>query len=351
MTYLTIIYQFATSLVLIFSFYFVLYMPFSLKRARRINMENHTMCRFAVLIPARNEEGNIERTINSLKEIDYPLDLLKIYFILDNSDDSTKDIILNNSVKNVVCCEKKDKICGKARALNWFLKEYRDEIKVFDAITVFDADNHIDDKFFNKLSARLSRGEKIIQGNTMALKVEGNASSIINYVTIEVVNFLREQCKSNAGLSCRLRGHGMCFTTDLLDEIVFDTESITEDFQLTIDLIMKGFKVIWAPECIVYSRFPEKVQNLTKQRLRWTRGRVDTYKKNISKILRRLFEKINWINLDLFFELSLPPLSVTTNIYKFNHRCNLDAVGQVCTFLSFRCLSANSYNYLQLFRN
>jgi len=310
MNYFIVICQIIVSLLLLFSFYFICYLPFSFRKTRTIKSKSSKLYEFAVLIPAKNEENSIARTIESLRTLDYPQKLLKIFFILDNSDDRTKEIILNADMENIVCCEKNDNVSGKAKALNWFFKEYRNEITRVDAITIFDADNKIDEKFFLRMVERLNTGERIIQANARAIKIEGDAFSAINFLNIEVVNFLREQCKSKAGLSCRLRGHGMCFRVDLLDEIVFDNESITEDAQLTIDLIMKGYKAVWAQECIVYSGFPDEIEKLTRQRLRWTRGRVDIYKKNVLKILMRLFEKRDWSSVDLFFELLLQPLSL-----------------------------------------
>lgn len=110
----------------------------------------------------------------------------------------------------------------------------------------------------------------------------------------------------------------MCFAKDLIDNVSFDNESINEDTELTFELIIKGFRIIWAKECIVYSNFPEEIRNLGRQRMRWTRGRLDTWRKNSFRILRLFFKEKNWSHIDLFFELLLPPPSFLIAINLFN---------------------------------
>ncbi len=46
--------------------------------------------RFAILVPAHNEETVIERLLQSLRDLDYPADLLDIYVIADNCEDDTE---------------------------------------------------------------------------------------------------------------------------------------------------------------------------------------------------------------------------------------------------------------------
>src|SRR5687767_7872022 len=45
--------------------------------------------RFAVLIPAHNEERLIESTLRSFRELDYPADLFAVHVVADHCTDAT----------------------------------------------------------------------------------------------------------------------------------------------------------------------------------------------------------------------------------------------------------------------
>jgi cellulose synthase/poly-beta-1,6-N-acetylglucosamine synthase-like glycosyltransferase len=47
----------------------------------------------SIIIAARNSQRTIEQTLQSLAELDYPLDKLEIIFVNNNSSDSTEDIL------------------------------------------------------------------------------------------------------------------------------------------------------------------------------------------------------------------------------------------------------------------
>src|SRR5947209_7966724 len=48
--------------------------------------------RFAVVIPANNEEAGIAETLQSCRDLDYPPDLFRVVVIADNCSDGTAGI-------------------------------------------------------------------------------------------------------------------------------------------------------------------------------------------------------------------------------------------------------------------
>src|SRR6516225_6399603 len=48
--------------------------------------------RFAVLIPAHNEENEISKALDSCNALDYPKEMFRVYVIADNCSDSTAEI-------------------------------------------------------------------------------------------------------------------------------------------------------------------------------------------------------------------------------------------------------------------
>jgi len=69
-----------------------------------------------VLIPAYNEEENIEKTIQSVLDLDYPKDKLKIVVIDDGSTDNTYKLAKKFEKQGIIVYTKENG--GKASALN-----------------------------------------------------------------------------------------------------------------------------------------------------------------------------------------------------------------------------------------
>src|SRR3989344_7550140 len=79
-----------------------------------------------VFIPAYNEEENIEKTIQSVLDLDYPKEKLKIVVIDDGSTDSTYNIAKRFEKQGVIVYTKKNG--GKASALNYAIKRSKADI-------------------------------------------------------------------------------------------------------------------------------------------------------------------------------------------------------------------------------
>ena len=77
------------------------YMIISLLVTRKFQpaKKNH---KYAVVIPARNEEPVIKNLINSIKKQDYPSELVTIFVIADNCTDNTAKVARENGA---ICYE------------------------------------------------------------------------------------------------------------------------------------------------------------------------------------------------------------------------------------------------------
>ena len=76
--------------------------------------------KFAILVPAHNEEEVIERTLSSLVRIEYPRELFDVIVIADNCTDRTAAISRSMGANKVF--ERFDRVLiGKGHALKWCL--------------------------------------------------------------------------------------------------------------------------------------------------------------------------------------------------------------------------------------
>ena len=130
-----------------------------LKDKPLIEKKNH---RFMAIIPAHNEEAVVADLIKSLKNQDYPKDLLDIYVIADNCTDNTAEVARE---AGAIVYERFDPTRkNKGYALNWFLQQKIEEDAPYDAFCIFDADNIADSNFIKNMNKKLCQGEDVVQG-------------------------------------------------------------------------------------------------------------------------------------------------------------------------------------------
>ena len=69
--------------------YQALYIPVALWRKKSRKRENVPLRRYAVLISARNEEPVITQLLESIRDQDYPAELVTTFVVADNCTDAT----------------------------------------------------------------------------------------------------------------------------------------------------------------------------------------------------------------------------------------------------------------------
>jgi cellulose synthase/poly-beta-1,6-N-acetylglucosamine synthase-like glycosyltransferase len=120
------------------SAYFVLIGSFSIgwKKLKIVQIREKPFTFISVIIPMRNEKQNIEKLLEALKEIDYPLHLREFIFIDDHSEDNTLGILkkLNDTPGLVIHALPNEK-AGKKAAITYGIEQANGKL-----ITTLDAD-------------------------------------------------------------------------------------------------------------------------------------------------------------------------------------------------------------------
>ena len=129
-------------------------------RARPPALPAKPSSRFAILVPAHDEETVIKRLLQSLHELDYPADLLDIYVIADNCEDDTEALARAAGAR--VLSRRDPKRLGKGHALRWALQAI--SLAEYDAVVMVDADSVVDQEFLRAMDARLAAGAQAVQG-------------------------------------------------------------------------------------------------------------------------------------------------------------------------------------------
>ncbi len=188
--------------------------------------------------------------------------------IADNCTDGTAEIARNSGA---VCLERHDKEKrGKGFALEWGFGQIL--ARGHDALVVLDADCQLDGKALRVFDFYLKKGENVLQANDAASNPDSSAMSYAVAVGNLIENRLFYAPKSRLGLAVFLRGTGMVFRRQILEQHPWQTHSIVEDAEYTLRLIKSGFKVRFINEVNVLSEFPDQKDQLRVQRTRWARN-------------------------------------------------------------------------------
>jgi 1,2-diacylglycerol 3-beta-glucosyltransferase len=262
--------------------------------------------RFAVCVPAHNEEGTIEKTLHSLSALDYPKGSFDVIVVADNCSDATANIA---RALDAQVLERTDRVHrGKGYALRWCFDQLLSRRPGYEAVVVVDADSILSANFLNVMNSYLENGANAIQSSDMVEPQPGAWSVEVTRIGFTLYNIVRPLGRRLLGCTVGLRGNGMCFSTDVLGRIPWDAYTLNEDLEYGLHLLMNGVAVVFAPEARVLATMPQDPRNAESQRARWETGRYIIIRKFTRPLLRSAMKLRSFKMLDAFVDLVIPPL-------------------------------------------
>ena len=229
--------------------------------------------RFGIIIPAHNEELLLDRLLKSIKQQDYPADMIRTIVVADNCIDRTAEIGAENGA--LVLDRKDDQLRGKGYAIKFALENI--SMNEQEAIFIIDADSIIKGDLFLQLDKALRNGNKIIQCyNGVANPGQSWFTRLLD-VSRTVGNEILQPAKQKLGLSSNLMGNGMCFASNILMKYGWDAFTVGEDWEYYAKLVQAGEMVAFANKARVYHQESSSLKQATSQRMRWSSGRFARY--------------------------------------------------------------------------
>ena len=262
--------------IFIFGIYFMVIAAAGLfnKRCRR---KHPPQMRFAVIVPAHNEEKVIGNLVRNLKELDYPDRLYDIYIVADNCSDNTAQVARSEGAS--VVWERFDpRRRGKGYVLQYALGRLGftgGADTGYAAAVFFDADNLVAVNFLQVMNNRLLEGEKLIQGFVDSKNPNDSWVTSAFSLTFWMNNRFILLARYNLGLSACLAGTGMCVAREVLRELGWSTVTLTEDLEFSIQALLRGYRTAFAMEARIYDEKPVSFAASCRQRLRWARGQIN----------------------------------------------------------------------------
>ncbi|MEW6546151.1 MAG: glycosyltransferase family 2 protein [Bacillota bacterium] len=260
--------------------------------------------RFALLIPAHNEETVLPHLLDSIARQDYPAHLVEVYVVADNCTDGTAHVAAR---AGATVLERVSHLRGKGYALQFGLCQILNRSRC-DAICIMDADNLLDSSFLARVNARLVAGASVVQARVETKNPLDSWVSASYAINFWLANRLWQLGRARAGLSGLLCGTGMCFRRDVLASTGWPATSLTEDLEYTVILISRGIRVTWAHEAVVFDEKPARLGPSCRQRLRWLQGKWQVLFTYGPRLFREALTLRSWTRADALLCLLQPVL-------------------------------------------
>lgn len=221
--------------------------------------------KLSLLLPGHNEELIIATTIRSAVASGQKLE--DIYVVDDASTDNTRKLAVELLGKDhVLTVHKSGKALAVKKAIAKFNIEERYEwLHVADADSVFSAD------YFRVYRKKLSNKYVVAVGFVQSLR--GNWIATYRSLTYTYSQHFNRRIQSYLGMISVFPGPITAFRTDILSKLDFEAKTMTEDFDITLQVHRKKLgKIAYIPKAVNYTQDPERLRDFCKQSQRWQRG-------------------------------------------------------------------------------
>ena len=261
--------------------------------------------RFALLIPARNEERALPALLASIRALDYPADLVRVLVIADNCDDATAAVARANGV---AVCERRDPDHpGKGHALAFGLTQLPGD---HDAVVCIDGDCVVSANLLRAFNEHFNGGGRVLQAYYNMDTTGASSTQAVRNLALSLVHLVRPLGKSRFGGSAGLKGSGMCFRRDVIDDIGWNVFGLAEDIEEHLLLIRAGLRVDFVREATVLGEAPGDLSSAAGQHRRWEAGRLSAARAEALPLLAAGIRRGSIPMIDTAIELMIPPLSV-----------------------------------------
>lgn len=229
----------------------------------------------SIIVPAYNEEKVIEERINNLLDLDYPAAKYEIIIVESGSSDRTFENVkkitdVHNGVPSIKLIKEKGRK-GKASAINIGREHAKGEI-----ILVTDANSTFDN---NVLKEMMPHFQDSKVGGVGGRYVVSNPEYILAasesfYWDLE---YLQRKGESIIDSACLFHGEIYAWRKELVKA---DTEIISDDLDIAVQIRKKGFRIEYEPEAIVYEPSTITAKEQIIQRKKTTIGTMQVLMKH-----------------------------------------------------------------------
>ena len=258
-----------------------------------------------IIIPCYGAEKTITGTINSLLDLDYPKDKLKLIIIDDGSKDATWQVIQKfQENENIKIFHKENG--GKYTALNMGLKETDTPF-----VGCLDPDSFVDAQALKRIMSYFSDPETMAVAPSIVVDKPKNIIQGAQKAEYDMAIYNKKMLAFLGGIHVA-PGPFSIFRKKVFDDLgPYRHAHNTEDQEIALRMQEHHYKIDHCPDAYVYTIAPNTVKKLYRQRLRWIYGFIRN-----AIDYRRIFFKKKYGHV-AFFTLPSGIISILSVIFLF----------------------------------
>lgn len=235
----------------------------------------------SIIVPCYNEEKTIKATVDSLLQLEYPKDKLKIILVDDGSKDNTWSLIQEFSSHPQIESYRKEN-GGKHTAMNFALEKISSEF-----VGGLDADSFVHPQALVRIIKMFD--DKEIMAISPSIIVHEPKNIIQKAQKAEYdMSVYNKKMFGFLGAIHVTPGPFSIFRKKVFDDLgPYRKAHNTEDQEIALRMQEAGYRIDHCPDAYVYTVSPNSVAKLYRQRLRWIYGFI----KNAFDYRRLIFRK------------------------------------------------------------
>ena len=229
-----------------------------------------------IQLPIYNEKYVAKRLIDSVCNLDYPKDKMRI-MVCDDSDDETVELLRNvvddyqKQGFQIEHVRRGTRTGYKAGALKHAMK-----ITDTDLVAIFDADFIPPTWFLKRAIPYFSKSDiGLVQCRWGHVNENYSTITQVQALSIDFHFLVEQKAKSNSNLFMNFNGTAGIWKCECIEDAGgWHTATLVEDLDLSYRAQMKGWKCLFLPDIVVYAELPAQMNGAKRQQFRWAKGSI-----------------------------------------------------------------------------
>lgn len=259
--------------------------------------------RYAFFIAAHNEEAVIANLVRSIREQDYPPELIDVFVVADACTDDTARVARE---AGAIVYEREDLARkGKSWVMDFgFKRILREYPGTYEGFFIFDADNLVSPEYTRIMNDAFDAGYMAVTSYRNS-KNYGSSWVSAAYAT----SFLREarflnNARMLCGTSCAVSGSGYLISAKIIEGMGgWQFHTLTEDIQFSTFCAVHGVRIAYAP-AEFFDEQPVGFAASWKQRMRWTKGFYQVFFTYGSQLVKSFARHRRFSAYDMFMTIA-----------------------------------------------
>ena len=257
-----------------------------------------------IQLPIYNEMYVVDRLVDAVCAIDYPLDKLEIQ-VLDDSTDETRAIaelaVRRQAARgfDIKYLHRTDRLGYKAGALEAGLAAARGEF-----IAIFDADFVPPRDFLRRTVPYFEQPRlAVVQARWGHLNQNYSLLTRVQAVLLDGHFVLEHGSRNRSGCFFNFNGTAGVWRRSAIDDAGgWQHDTLTEDLDLSYRAQLRGWRFVFVPGVIAPAEVPVEMNAFKSQQHRWAKGSIQTCRKLLPRILKS--DLPFGVKAEAFFHLS-----------------------------------------------